>query len=206
MPGVLSQTNKARHPSVVDPRGRRGRRCSCFGPFPSWNRLVGVVTGATAIMYAFAPVSLAALQLRDRDRPRPYRMPAPKVLLPLGFVSANLIIYWGGFEFTWKLAIALIVGLILFGIGTRVAGTDTYAMLKPAAWIGPWILGCVLIGAIGRYGTGSKAWLGEWWDLAVVAVFSLAIFYWAVRLTLPYEEVQIEIAKDSHQIDYVGVD
>ncbi len=42
-----------------------------FLPFPSWASLVGLVTGATAIMYAFAPVALAALQQRDPDRPRP---------------------------------------------------------------------------------------------------------------------------------------
>ena len=77
-----------------------------FLPFPSWQSLVGLVTGATAIMYAFAPVSLAALQLRDPDRPRPYRLPFPKVLTPVGFIAANLIIYWGGFEAMWKLLAA----------------------------------------------------------------------------------------------------
>ena len=49
----------------VDPRRRR-RRLLAFGPFKSWNALVSVVTGATAIMYAFAPVSLAALHKLDR--------------------------------------------------------------------------------------------------------------------------------------------
>ena len=67
-------------------------------PFPSWQSLVGIVTSATAIMYAFAPVSLAALQRNDPRRRRPYRMPTPEVLIPAGFVFANLIIYWGGFE------------------------------------------------------------------------------------------------------------
>ena len=63
---------------------------AAFAPFPSWSKLVGVVTGATAIMYAFAPVSLAALHRQDPDRPRPYRIPYPKVLNPIGFCAANL--------------------------------------------------------------------------------------------------------------------
>ncbi len=176
----------------------------CFGPFPSWNRLVGVVTGATAIMYAFAPVSLASLHMRDSERPRPYKMPAPKILLPTAFVSANLILYWGGYEYTWKLAVALIVGLVLFGIGSQVAHTNALAMLRPAAWIGPWILGSVVIGALGRYGDGAHSVLPEWWDLVVVIVFSLAIFYWAVALTMPKAQVEEAIAKDSAQIDYVA--
>ena len=48
----------------------------CVSSVPSWASLVGLVTGATAIMYAFAPVALAALQARDPDRPRPYRAPS----------------------------------------------------------------------------------------------------------------------------------
>ena len=52
-----------------------------------------MVIGATAIIYAFAPVALAALHRVDGGRPRSYRMPMPRVLLPAGFCSANLIIY-----------------------------------------------------------------------------------------------------------------
>ena len=176
----------------------------CFGPFPSWNKLVGVVTGATAIMYAFAPVSLASLQMRDKDRERPYRMPAPKMLLPVAFCSANLILYWGGYDYTWKLACALLVGLLLFGIGSTIAHTNALGMLRSAAWIGPWILGSVIIGALGQYGVGSRQILPEWIDLLVVVVFSLVIYYWAISLTMSPERVQEEIAKDSAQIDYVA--
>jgi amino acid transporter len=204
MPGFLSQVDKRGTPvnsilvaAVVG--------VACFGPFPSWNKLVGVVTGATAIMYAFAPVSLAALHKEDGERERPYRMPWPKFLLPAGFCSANLILYWGGYDYTWKLAVALIVGLILFGIGAARAGTDTMSMLRSAFWIGPWILGMVLIGLAGRYGDGSKSWLPEWIDLLVVIAFSLVMFYWAVQETMSKAKVQEAIAKDSHQIDYVGV-
>jgi amino acid transporter len=204
MPSILAQVDKRGTPvwsillaAVVGE--------ACFGPFPSWNKLVGVVTGATAIMYAFAPVSLASLHLRDGDRERPYRMPAPQILMPFGFVSANLILYWGGYDYTWKLALALVVGLMLFAFGAARAGTDTMSMLRSAVWIGPWILGMVIIGAAGRYGVGSHSWLPEWIDLLVVCAFSLVIYYWAITLTMTREKVQEAIAKDSHQIDYVGV-
>lgn len=176
-----------------------------FGPFPSWNKLVNVVTGATAIMYAFAPVALAALQKRDGDRPRPYRMPMPKVLLPIAFCSANLIIYWGGYNYTWQLACALLVGLVLFGIGSTVVGTDALGMVRSAVWIGPWILGTVIIGALGRYGVGNHNVLGEWWDLVVVIAFSLVIFYWSTSLAMTEAKVHAAVAKDSVQIDYVPV-
>jgi amino acid transporter len=201
MPGILSRVDKRGTPiwsvllaAVVGE--------ACFGPFPSWNKLVVVVTGATAIMYAFAPVSLAALHKADGDRERPYRMPAPHILLPVGFCSANLILYWGTYEVTWKLAAALILGLILFGIGANRAGSDTMRMLRSAVWIGPWILGMVIIGALGRYG-GHEV-IPDWIDLVVVIAFSLVIFYWAVSLTMHRDRVQEAIAKDSQQIDYVS--
>ena len=96
------------------------------------------------------------------------------------------------------------MGLILFGIGASRAGSDTMSMLRSAVWIGPWILGMVIIGVAGRYGAGSHSWLPEWIDLLVVIVFALVIFYWAVNLTMPNSKVQDAIAKDSHQIDYVS--
>ncbi len=204
MPSALSQVNDRGVP-VVSILVAAVVGEIMFGPFPSWNKLVGVVTGATAIMYAFAPVALAALQQRDGDRARPYRMPAPKILLPTAFCSANLIIYWGGYDYTWKLACALVVGLVLFGIGSSIAGTDAFGMIRSAFWIGPWILGTVIIGALGRYGVGKHDVLGEWWDLLVVIVFSLAIFYWSVNLAMTREKVHAAVAKDSAQIDYVAV-
>ncbi len=174
-----------------------------FGPYKSWSALVNVVTGATAIMYAFAPVSLAALHKVDGTRPRSYRVPVPALVLPAAFCAANLIIYWGGFETTWKLACAMVVGLALFTVGAWRARTDAQRMIRNAIWIAPWLGGQVVIGAIGRYGTGARNILPNWVDIAVVVVFSLVIFYWAVSLTLSKEAAAIEVAKDARQIDYV---
>ena len=175
-----------------------------FGPFKSWNALVNVVTGATAIMYAFAPVSLAALRRVDGARQRPYQAPMPTVLLPAAFCAANLIIYWGGFETTWKLACAMVVGLILFGIGARRKHTDAGHTLRNAIWLAPWLGGHVVLGALGRYGRGASNLLPAWIDLAVVIGFSLAIFHWAVRLSLTPSEAAAAVAKDAHQIDYAS--
>ncbi len=171
-----------------------------FGPFKSWNSLVNVVTGATAIMYAFAPVALVALHRTDSDRPRPYSCPMPRIVLPAAFCSANLIIYWGGFNYTWKLACALVLGLVLFAIGSTRADTNLTEELENAWWIGPWIGGTVVIGALGRYGDGSHSFLPEWIDLLVVIAFSLAIFFLAARLAITPEETQEAIEKDAHQL------
>ena len=121
-PRRASRTRSARSARCRPRWPRPGRACRsspsssrrssdrlAFGPFKSWNALVSVVTAATAIMYAFAPLSLAALHKVDRGRQRSYRVPMPRLVLPAAFCSANLIMYWGGFGRLWKLAAATIV-------------------------------------------------------------------------------------------------
>ena len=161
----------------------------CFGPFKSWSSLVGAVTGATAIMYGFAPVALGALRHHDGDRRRAYKMPLPNLLLPMGFVSANLILYWGGYTFLWKIDIAIVVGLILYTIGGSVKNTLNMEMLEHGYWVAPWLGGATIIGYFGEYDGPHPVfdgWVfGQWTDLVVVILFSLVIYYWAVAVAMP---------------------
>ena len=200
MPSALTHTNKKGVPvgsillsTVIG--------LLAFGPFKSWAALVNVITAATAIMYAFAPISLAALRKVDADRPRPYRVPVPGLLLPAAFCSANLIIYWGGFDTTWKLACAVAAGLALFALGSWRAQTDASRTLRNALWMGPWLAGQVLIGWFGRYGNGSRNIIPNWLDIALVIAFSLTIFYWAVSLASTQAQTSAAVEKDQRQIN-----
>jgi amino acid transporter len=200
MPTALATTNKDGVP-VVSILFAAVVGTLAFGPFKSWNALVSVVTGATAIMYAFAPVSLATLHKVDGRRPRSYRVPMPRIVLPAAFCCANLIMYWGGFDTTWKLAVAMLIGLALFTIGAVRGQTGAQRTLRNAIWMLPWLGGQVVIGAIGRYG-GGRNLLPNWVDIAVVLAFSLMIFYWAVSLSLSATDSATEVAKDAHQLAF----
>jgi amino acid transporter len=174
-----------------------------FLPFPSWQSLVEVITSATALMYAFAPVSMIALRKRDPDRPRPYKAPAPNVLAPAGFVAANLIIYWTGFETTWKIMIAVVAGFVLFGFARATTSVADRLPVdwKAVVWVPPWLGGLVLIGWLGRYGErGEINALPEWVDLAVVIAFSLAIFYWAVSCAVDSDKVKAAIDRETDEL------
>ena len=177
----------------------------CFGPFPSWSKLVGVVTGATAIMYGFAPIALGALQRRDPDRPRSYRMPVPKVLLPAAFCSANLVLYWGGYEYEWKLDIAMVVGLVLWFIGAAVIRQRfDVGVLRHGYWVVPWLGIATLIGAFGEYGGNNdlgKGFAGQYTDIVVVIVFSVVMYYWAVATAQPVPQVLAAVRDDEEQIE-----
>jgi amino acid transporter len=180
--------------------------CISFIGFGSWASLVSAVTGATAIMYGLAPVSLAALKMRDADRPRPYSMPFPKVFLPMSFAFSSLLIYWAGWNTTWKLDLALLVGLVLYGYGVALKETAGRLRLRSAMWIGPWMLGLTLISLWGNYGSdddGHKSAIfpGTQWDIVVVAAFSLVIFYWAVSLAVPSEVVQAAVDAEADKVE-----
>src|SRR5580692_4872905 len=199
MPTALATTRKG--VPVVSILAAAVVGSAAFGPFKSWNALVSVVTAATAIMYAFAPLSLAALHKVDGGRARSYRVPMPKLVLPAAFCSANLIMYWGGFETNWKLALAILAGLALFAIGAWRRRTGAWRTLGNAVWMGPWLGGHVVLGWLGRYGGGRNI-LPSWVDIGAVIVFSLAIFHWATSLRLSEEDSALEVAKDARQIDY----
>ena len=158
----------------------------CFLPFPSWQGLVGLVTSATVIMYGFAPITLVALRKSDPDRTRPYRLPAATPISVLAFIAANLIIYWTGWDVDWKLLVGLLVGYVIFAFSY----VFKHPMEKPPLdsraliWMLPWFAGLAVISLLGQYGDGMGV-LPEWIDLLVVAVFSIAIFFLGVRVSLP---------------------
>jgi amino acid transporter len=202
LPDELTRTNKAGIP-IYSLLLAWAVGMLVFLPFPSWGKLVGVVTAATAIMYAFAPVSLAGLQLRDAERERPYRMPMPKLLNPIAFVSANLIIYWSGFDATWKLLTLILVGRLLFEVKLHTSHSLSRADIDwhAASWIWPWLIGMTVLGVMGRYGAGAKNTLPEWWDLAAVIAFSLGVFYYAVQHTMSLEHIEESVAVDEEQLN-----
>ena len=71
--------------------------------------------------------------------------------------------------------------------------------LSPAVWVVPWLVGMGVIGFLGRYGGHDV--LPDWWDLAVVIVFSLAIYYWSVSLGMEPERVKAAVEREKRQIE-----
>ena len=167
-----------------------------FLPFPSWTSLVSVISSASALLYAFGPVSLMALRHRDPDRERPYRLPMARVLCPLSFIMANYIVYWAGWTTLWKLYIGLGLGVVLFAVNWALSpGRRPISNPRSAAWVPPWLVGIAIITWLGQY-DGSRHLIPFWWDLGVVAVFALGIYTLAVHLAMPADQVREAIGED----------
>lgn len=95
-------------------------------PFPSWSKLVTITTSSSVLMYAGAPLALAALRKTKPDLPRVYRLPAAGLLAPLAFVCASWIIYWSGWQTLSTLMVAMLIGYALVALSYRFG-------LNPAA-------------------------------------------------------------------------
>jgi amino acid transporter len=164
--------------------------CVCFLPFPSWQSLVGLITSASVLMYAGAPLAVGAFRKRIPDQERPYRLPAAGVLSPIAFIIANLLILWSGWSTDWKLGVAVAIGFVVI-ILNRVLGGNRSVQprwdWKAAQWLFPYLIGIGLIVYLSDFGPLAHPVFPLWWD--IVVVFSLGIYYWAIAVSSSREEM-----------------
>ncbi|MFD7165249.1 APC family permease [Streptomyces violascens] len=166
--------------------------CICFLPFPSWQSLVGLITSASVLMYAGAPLSFGVFRNRLPNADRPYRLPGGSWMSPLAFVVANLLILWSGWSTDWKLGVAILIGYVIL-IANRVFKMNPITPqldLRAAQWLPAYLIGMGLIVYASDFGPLKHPWFPLWWDMLTVAVFSLIIYYWALAVALPTEKIQ----------------
>jgi amino acid transporter len=166
-------------------------------PFPSWGKLVSVVTGAVVLMYAGAPLALGSLRRTQPELLRPYRLPAAGILAPASFVFATWIAYWSGWQTISTLLIALVLGYGLMGLARSLHLDFEPPRIEWAAawWIFPYLGSLAIISYLGNFGhgailggvgpfkdvlVGGRGVLPLWWDMACLAVVGLAVYVGAM--------------------------
>jgi len=166
--------------------------CICFLPFPSWQSLVGLITSASVLMYAGAPLSLGAFRRRMPYADRPYKVPAAGFMAPFGFVISGLVILWSGWDTDWKLGLAILIGYAILAASRAFSLNDKSPHLhwRSASWLPAYLVGLGLIVYFSNFGPLDSPWLGDWTGIFVVAAFSLVIYYWAMQVALPSEEIE----------------
>jgi amino acid transporter len=166
--------------------------CICFLPFPSWRSLVGLITSASVLMYAGAPLALGVFRAKLPDAERPYRLPGARVLAPLAFVVANFLILWSGWTTDWKLGVAILIGYAILAANQvfKLNPTTPQFEIRAAVWLPVYLVGMGLIVYLSDFGPTADPWFPLWWDMLAVAVFSLGIYFWALRLALPAEKIE----------------
>ncbi|WP_030801126.1 APC family permease [Streptomyces sp. NRRL S-337] len=168
----------------------------CFLPFPSWQELVSFITSASVLMYAGAPLAFGVFRDRLPNRERPYRLPGGNIISPLSFVVASLIIYWAGWTTLQRLGWAIILGYVLLGSYAWYATKKQLPNAprldwKAAQWLPVYLIGMGLIAWQG--GFGGQGHIPLWWDMVLVTVFALGIYYWARSTAVSTEAIEQNI-------------
>jgi amino acid transporter len=176
-------------------------------PFPSWSELVNVVTSASVLMYAAAPLALAALRKQKPELHRNYRLPAAGFMAPMSFVFATWVIIFAGWETYTTLMVAMLIGYGLIAISYRFRLNAKAPKMdwQSGPWIAAYFIGMGIISYLGDFGPGGIIGgvgvfkhvldqggtddIGLGGTLLAATVWALVIFYWAVRTRLPGAKV-----------------
>ncbi len=156
-----------------------------FLPLPGWQAMVSFLVSGMVISYAIGPIALFCMRLELPNKKRGFRLPMATILCPIAFYFCNLLSYWTGWETISKLAIAMLIGIVFF-LGASLYGRIRVAALglKSATWILPYFAGLIGISYFGAF--GGKNIIPFGWDFLVLGVFSLIIFYMAVKSRIVY--------------------
>jgi amino acid transporter len=170
-----------------------------FLPFPGWQKLVGFITSATVLSFGSGPLVWAALRRELPDHPRPFRLPFGHLIPFLAFFSANMIVYWAGWETDWKLFLAIVLGLVLLFVA-KVVGRDPLPPMdwRAGAWVLPWLGGLALISYLGSYG-GGQGVFGLGVGALITLALSTAVYVAAYAVRLPGHRVREQLGGTRRQ-------
>ncbi|WP_417234000.1 APC family permease [Arthrobacter sp.] len=176
--------------------------CFMFLPFPSWAQLVGFITTGTVLSFGSGPVTVAALRRQLPEQERPYRLPGGDFFPLLGFLCANLIVYWTGCATNWKLFLAVAVGYIVLVLHYMFSDRSKIPpfQLKSGWWMLLWLGALGVLSYLGHYGEGSLDILTFGWGELGAAVVTVIVFYVAVSQRLRPQDV-VENVERTHMVD-----
>ncbi|SPL71099.1 APC family permease [Acinetobacter stercoris] len=157
-------------------------------PFPSWEKLISVVSAALVLSYAIAPVTVGALRRNAPELPRPFLVKGFSFLGPVSFIIATFIVYWSGWNVvSWLLGSQLLL-VIFYIIFKRFVPTHEVSFaqqLKSSAWLICYYILMIIVSYLGCFGQGASHIISEPYDTLLVTVIALICYYWGIHSGLP---------------------
>lgn len=148
----------------------------------SWKTLAPVISAAMVISYLIGPVAVGVLRRTKPGLPRPFRLPAAKILCPLTFVFAACALYWSKWPNTGIVtALTLLAAPVAALVLSRKGERDLTRQFAPAWWIVFFLGALSLLSYLGSTGFGGRGVLPGGVDIALVATMALVTYFWAVR-------------------------
>jgi amino acid transporter len=154
--------------------------------FPS----VALIASVTAIVpYSAATLAVPILRKTKSDVPRPFRLPFHLFITLVGFIFSTILIYWAAWPWTLVGSVLLLLGYPAFFI-FRVGGFTFWRSL----WMPAYLLGIVTVSILGDKHfvfNNFTPWepmgiLKMPYDVIVLALFAIAIYFWAYTANVRY--------------------
>jgi amino acid transporter len=150
-----------------------------FLPLPGWQAMVSFLVSGMVISYAMGPIALLCMRIEMPHQVRGFKLPFAHIICPVAFYFCNLLSYWCGWDTIYKLAIAMVIGLIIFTIAGLRGRLRVSLGLKTGLWMLPYLSGLVIISYLGAF--GGKNIIPFGWDFLVIGIFSIVMLYIAVK-------------------------
>nr|WP_229356452.1 APC family permease [Streptomyces sp. UNOB3_S3] len=148
----------------------------------SWEALASVVSAAMVVSYLMGPIAVGVFRETKPELPRPFRLPAAKVLCPITFAFAACALYWSKWPNTGKVAVLTLISVPIAAIVLRRRGeSDLRRQFAPAWWMAAFLLWLSALSALGSEEFGGHGVIPGGLDIALVGVSALGFYFWAVR-------------------------
>jgi len=169
--------------------------------FVPFDEVLSLNAAAITLSFCAGPLAVHALRRQLPDRPRRFKLPAVGLIAHGGFLVATLIVYWSGWDTTWRLGLALLAGGLMFAIAKLREGSSRRALnVRGAIWLAPYVIGLGLLSYLGDFGGGLGV-IPFGWDAAAAAVLSISVFYLASWCRLPNEQTREYVDEYDLQLD-----
>jgi hypothetical protein len=99
--------------------------------------------------------------------------------------------------------VVIVIGYVLIGVAMSFDQNRPPLDWKSAVWLPAYLIGMGLISWQGQFSGGAVAApvntnnIPFWWDMVIVAAFSLGIYLWAMATKLPREEMLDLVSRQS---------
>ncbi|MGJ7905800.1 APC family permease [Actinopolyspora sp. H202] len=180
--------------------------CFFFLPFPAWSKFIGFISSAFAVSFAPGCLVVGAMRRQLPDQDRPFRLPGGDLVPVLAFIASGLLVFWSGWSINEKMLIGLLVGYVVFAIYHVTTKHDTPPVdFKAGSWFPVWLAGLMVFSYFGEMDAeaeaaasllnGGDGVLGIGLGSLVVAVWSVAMYFYAIAVRLPAQRAAAYIEK-----------
>ncbi|HUW63319.1 MAG TPA: APC family permease [Spirochaetia bacterium] len=175
-------------------------------PFPTWSRLVGVVSGAVVFTYMIGPVSALAFRRTCPEMKRPLYLKGLSVIALIAFIVGTLLIYWNGWANNWLVVVVdlcsliLYAGFILFREDLR---QDVAKNVKAGIWLVVYMFFLLALSYAGSKQFGGYGLITYPMDLVVATIGAIVFFYWGLASAFLTPDMEAAVERQVKGEEYL---